>query len=202
MTAVIPLAEYPAQAIAAWRMVNGLTQEAFADLLGTAADAVAAWEDGCDVPAPAIAARLRDVLDPMADHAFVRARERLDRRPGLAALFDLDGVRLIASSPAVQTVWPQFSTVPGVALNDYLVSTAATLLHNPEFLRAARKGEIAVVTGVSDRHIAFGTDPCFRHFWTGSLRPYGKRMVLDMSFTPCPSDTPLGIRRVMSVHDL
>lgn len=202
MNADSPLADGPAQMIAAWRLANRLTQVTLGGILGTTAEAVAAWEEGRDTPAPAMTARLRDVMNPMADHAFVRARERLDRRSDMAALFDLDGIRLITSSKAVRQVWPQFATQCGVALNDHLVSTAATLLHNNEFLRASRKGEIAVVTGVSDRHVALGTDPCFRHKWTGSLRPYGQRMVLDVSFTPCDANTPLGIRRVLSVHDL
>lgn len=189
-------------AVTLWCRVNGVSRAHLAHLLGVTPELVARWERGQDEPTGALRLRLRDVISPFGKQSYLQRQTDIRTRSDVAALFDLDGVRLLAVSQGLGAAWPEFAGLVGYSMNDHLVSTARTLLHDPEFVRAARQGQIATVTGVSDEHAAIGNDPRFRHRWAASVRPYGDRVILEMGFYPCEPTRPLGLERLISVHDL
>lgn len=189
-------------AIAAWREANALSQRNLAHLLGVLPEAVARWENGTDAPSAANSLRLRDIMSPLARNSFMQRQTDLEMRSDLAILADLDGTKLLAVSKGVQLLWPEFSTFVGRYLHDHLVSTARTLLHDDQTVHAVRRGEIAILTGVSEEHVALGGDQRMRHHWSCTVRPYGSRMVLEMSFRPCDPTEDLGIKFVAPVQDL
>ena len=185
-----------------WRKAQGLKQDALAYLLGVTQPAISRWEAGLDMPSQALQIRLRDMMCPSA-----RARLKIEdfvlrKKSALEAIFDLDGVKLLATSQGLQRAWPQFCALPEMRLFDHLIGEAATLLHDEDILRDIKRGEIAVVSAVSDGHVSLPLDTSFRHSWHATFRSFGPRMVVHMVYEPCAPDATTGIGSFVRLEDV
>jgi len=185
-----------------WRKAVALKQDALAHLLGVTQPAISRWEAGLDMPSTALQVRLRDMMCPSG-----AARRKIDdyvlrQKSALEALFDLDGVKLLATSQGMQRAWPRFSALPDMRLIDHLIGEAASLLHHDDFVREIKRGEVAVISAVSDGHISLPLDRNFRHRWHATFRSYGTRMVVKMGYEPCAADAPMGVEKIVRLQEL
>ncbi len=185
-----------------WRKAIGLKQDALAYLLGVSQPAVSRWEAGLDLPSRPLMLRLRDMMCASGE-----ARRKVDafvlsQQVALRADFDLDGVRLLSASRGLQRAWPQFAALSDLRLMDRLIGEAGALMHDDDFVRLVRRGEVALVTAVSDQHVSLDLDRPFRHRWLAAFRSYGTRMVVTMTYEPCEAEAALGIERIVRLDDL
>ena len=190
------------QELRAWRSAIGLKQEALAHLLGVTQAAVSRWETGVDVPSRPLLLRLRDMMCASGDARLMVDNFATSRLGSLQASYDLDGVRLISNSQGMQTLWPRLSSLSDVCLNDCLVDEAAELMHDTEFVRLVRRGEVALVSAVSVKQLSLGFDGTFKHRWFATFRSYGPRMIINMTYEACAADANLGVERVFRLDEL
>ena len=184
-----------------WRRANMVKQSALAHDLGVTQAAVSRWENELDMPSATMVRRLQDLLTRTNDSALPE-RRFIERQSTVRALFDFDGVRLIASSKGCSALWPGFSEMTEVPLADSMVGETASLIHERDYQRQIRRGELVVVSGVSERHVSLKIDQSVRHRWHICLRPFGARMLADMVFEPCDRETPTGIESSLYIDAL
>jgi transcriptional regulator with XRE-family HTH domain len=189
----------------AWRRVQGLKQAALADRLGVSQPAVARWERGLDLPAPARLVRLQELMAGAMRDELALDRLFISRQAAIRALIDCDGIRLEAFSIGFGGIWPTSSALLGMPLVDQLVDEASHLVHDAELSHGMRTGSLCLASGISDRHLDLPIDISVRHRWHICFRRYGARMLADMVYEPCASDLPLGITdlvRIDAVGDI
>ena len=185
-----------------WRKAVGLKQDALAHLLGVTQPAISRWESGLDHPSVALQLRLRDMMCPSGNARLKIDDFVLRQKSALEALFDLDGVKLLSTSQGMQRAWPRFSSLPDLRLIDHLIGEAAILLHDDDFVREIKRGEIALISAVSDSHVSLPLVSSFRHRWHATFDSYGPRMMVKMGYEPCAPDATLGIENVVRLEDV
>lgn len=184
-----------------WRRTNMVKQAALAHDLGVTQAAVSRWENGLDTPSARLMGKLEDLLTNRDSLPLIE-RHFIERQAAVRGLFDIDGVRLLTSSHGLRQLWPDFAAMQDIALADYVVGELAALIHDAEYSRQIRKGEMLLVTGVTERHLDLDIDHAVRHRWHVCMRPIGTKILGDMVFEPCAAATPAGIESVLNAHDL
>jgi transcriptional regulator with XRE-family HTH domain len=186
--------------LVSWRKFERISQAALAAELKVSQQAVSMWERGADRPSPAKMAEIRALMaktDPVRfELAFIRQQQ------SIRTLFDTDGVRMIGYSEGFAKVWPQFTRFENYALEDHLVGEVAAMMGSREIRQGIIGGEIAMASGVSDRHANIDADTAFRHRWFVGFRRYGWRVVGDMVFEACDPSTPTGIETLLRVDEI
>ncbi|WP_018389268.1 helix-turn-helix domain-containing protein [Ancylobacter sp. FA202] len=191
-----------AQRLRSWRRLNGIKQVALADMLGVSQAAVSYWENGHDTPSADLMRRIRDLIDRTDCDEILLERVFTERQPGIMALYDLDGVRLLAASRGYRALWPGMSLLQGKSLERHLVNESGELLANAALRRDINSGKLALVSGVSDRHTDIIVDTAVRHEWNTRVRRFGSKTLLSISYDPCPETVPVGITEVKLFTDL
>lgn len=186
----------------AWRRVHGVKQAALAYRLGVTQPAVARWERGLDLPAPARLKQLQEMMAGAMRDELALDRLFIGRQSAIRALVDCDGVRMVATSAGFQSIWPTSSMLLDIPMIDCLVGEASHLIHDEALSRDIRKGSLGLVSGVSDRHLDLPIDIAIRHRWHICFRRYGARMLADMVYEPCSADLPQGITDLVHVDAL
>lgn len=185
-----------------WRRATGLKQGSFAALLGVSQATVSRWENGVDEPSAAIYAKFRALVDEQS-HTQQRTEERtVEKMPGLRALVDLDGMRLLATSPAFKAIWPEVVVAEGRCFADHLLGLVRDLYHDDALMKSIRSNEVAMISAVSDRQISGFGDNAFRHYWAASYRKVGTRHLAEISYEACEPDAELGIRHILRVDEI
>ncbi len=179
----------------AWRKAERLTQGQLARLLGVSQQAVSNWERNLDVPSAKAEAAIRSMM-AKADYLTVDAT-LITAQNAIRALFDLDGIKLCATSRGFQRLWPSTADLIDRPLADLLMNEAASLHENGELKNDVFKRNIIGVTGISQQHVNLESDDVIKHRWFVRFRPYGYRMIGDMTFETCEDDPPVGIERVL-----
>lgn len=188
--------------IRSWRRATGLKQGALAILLGVSQATVSRWENGLDEPTAAVYAKLRSLVDEQS-HLKLRIEARvIERQPGVRALVDWDGMTLLATTPTYKLIWPEIVAAEGQRLADYLVDQSRDLFHDDAMAQAVRREEIAMITGVSDRHLNGFNNLTFRHYWTVAHKKIGTRHLAEISFEACEPDAELGLRHILRVDEI
>lgn len=190
------------QVIRDWRKAAAVKQDSLAAMLGVSQATISHWETGRDAPGRRIAGRMVDIMSPSAAERLQCDRLVMSMQGGIRAAFDLDGVRLMMASRGLTEVWPRFSRLSGTRLADHLVDEAARLMHDHAFVRTVRRGEIAMVSAISDRHVTLDLDRGFRHRWIAVFRTYGQKMLVNMSYESCDQASPPGVERVIDFDTL
>ncbi len=185
-----------------WRKASCLKQQALAEMLGVSQAVISNWETGKDVPTKRLMMRLLDAMSLSSAERFASDRFNILNASSLRASFDLDGVRLVLASRGMHDVWPAFSKMTNTRLVENLVDEASLFLHDPDFVKAARRGEVAIVTAVSKRHVKLNLDSGFLHRWSAVFRGYGTSMHVDMTYEPCDPTDKQGVERVVFYDEL
>ena len=179
-----------------WRKAHSVKQESLAAMLGVTQSAISAWETGRDIPGRRLAGRILDIMSPSAAERFQLDRLAMASQGAVRASFDLDGVKLVMASRGLTAAWPGFSRSQDVRLIERLVDEASHFLHDESFMRSVRRGEVALITAVSDRHVRMDVDDSFRHRWIAVFRSYGQRMLVDMTYEACDPAAARGVESV------
>jgi transcriptional regulator with XRE-family HTH domain len=198
-TAEATIAERFGARLKAWRRAQGLKQAALAERLGVSQPAVARWERGLDLPAPARLARLQELMAGAMRDELTLDRLFISRQSAIRALIDCDGLRMVAFSAGFSSIWPTSSALLDIPLMDHLVDEACHLIHDAELSHGRRTGSLCLASGISDRHLDLPIDVSIRHRWHICFRRYGARMLADMVYEPCASDLPVGITDLVQV---
>lgn len=186
----------------AWRKASGIKQSVLAEMLGVSQTVISNWETGKDGPNRRMMLRLIDAMSASAGPRMEIDQMALRTSPAVRASFDLDGVRLVTVSQGLRSAWPTFAKVGNQRLADHLVDEASLFLHDANFLKSARRGEVAVITAVSNRHIDLQMDTPFLHRWTAVFRAYGTATHVDMTYEPCAPDAKKGVEHAVMFDDL
>lgn len=185
-----------------WRKANGIKQESLAALLGVSQSAVSHWENGHDRPQRRLVGRLVDMMTATADERLLVDGLAIQQQGAMRASFDLDGVKLLLASNGLTAAWPDFSRLVGVKLVERLVGEASHFLHDDDFVRSVRRGEVALISAVSDKHVHLDVDTAFRHRWIAVFRSYGARIVVDMTYEACDPLADTGVQSVTHYDDI
>ncbi|WP_371344811.1 helix-turn-helix domain-containing protein [Ancylobacter sp. IITR112] len=185
-----------------WRRLNGIKQSALADMLGVSQAAVSYWETGRDKPSPELMKRITDLLSGSELDEIVLERVFTERQPGVMALHDLDGIRLLAVSRGYRALWPGMSLLQGKAFEKHLVNESGQLQASEALWRDIESGHLALISGVSERHTDIIIDAAVRHEWTFRIRRFGAKILLSASYDPCAETVPVGITEVKLFSDL
>jgi transcriptional regulator with XRE-family HTH domain len=185
-----------------WRKSAGIKQATLAETLGVTQATVSNWETGKDRPSKRLMLRLIDAMTASAHQRRDIDQMAMLNSPAVRASFDLDGVRLVTASKGMRDAWPTFASLGQKRLSEHLVDEASLFLHDTDFVKSARRGEVALITAVSDRHIDLDLDSGFLHRWTAVFRAYGTSMHIDMTYEPCAADAKKGVEQAVMFDDL
>ncbi|HCY99637.1 MAG: hypothetical protein A3D16_19180 [Rhodobacterales bacterium RIFCSPHIGHO2_02_FULL_62_130] len=186
----------------AWRKTNRLKQAVLAEMLSVSQATISRWEAGTDIPPAHAKHRLNDLFIATYRGSLAYDAHMVSGQSQLRALFDLESITLQVASAGFQSVWPDFAMGAKPALRNHLVEESAALFGRDDFLQSVVAGDVAYVEAVSDRHVSLQIDAGFRHRWFAGFKRYGSRMLIDMTYEPCPTDTALGISKILYVDDL
>lgn len=186
----------------AWRKASGIKQAVLAETLGVTQTVISNWETGKDKPGRRLMLRLIDAMSSTSCQRLNIDRLAIKTSSSVRAAFDLDGVRLVTTSEGLRKAWPSFAKLGTARLHDHLVDEASLFLHDVDFVKSARRGEVAVITAVSNRHVDLEMDTPFLHRWTAVFRAYGTAMHIDMTYEPCAPDAKKGVEQAVMFDDL
>lgn len=176
-----------------WRHLNGLKQRALADMLGVSQTAISFWESGRDVPNPAQVAQIAALMTKTGRDEVAIERAFVARQSAVRALFDLDGIRLLASSQGFRSLWPLNADLEGRRLGDHLVNEARTLAFDDDLRHAIHEGTLGLASGISLRQTDLDLDRTLLHRWHICFRRAGHRRLIDIVYEPCDADLAPGI---------
>lgn len=179
-----------------WRKASCVKQDTLAQMLGVSQAAISNWENGRDIPHKRLMGRILDVIAGTADERVYVDRISMAGQSSVRAAFDLDGVKLVMASKGLTGAWPEFSKLTDIRLIDRLVDEASACLHDDAFVRAVRRGEIALVSAISDQHVSLNVDMRFTHRWIAVFRSYGRKMLVDVTYEACDPAAAKGIQHV------
>ena len=169
--------------------------------MGVTQSAVSRWERGLDEPSPEVFGRLRNLIDKHSAGRFDIEQRVLERMPGLRALLDWDGMTMLAMTRDFSAIWPHMGGTKSLRLGDHLADISCDLFNDSAFSQSIKNGEIALIEGISDRHL-IGSHPAFRHYWAAVYRRIGTRHCVEISYQACELDAELGLRHVLRVDEI
>ena len=179
-----------------WRKANGVKQESLAAILGVSQSAVSQWENGHDIPHHRLIGRIVDMMTGTYNDRLAVDNLAIQQQTAIRASFDLDGIKLVTASQGLIAAWPDFSKLVDMRLADRLVGESSHFMQDDNFVRSARRGDVAMISAVSDKHIQMELDSAFRHRWIAVFRSYGARMLVDMTYEPCDPNAEIGVQNV------
>lgn len=179
-----------------WRKANGVKQESLAAILGVSQSAVSQWENGHDIPHHRLIGRIVDMMTATCNDRLTVDNLAIRQQTAIRASFDLDGIKLVTASKGLTAAWPAFSKLVDLRLADRLVGESSHFMHDADFVRSARRGDVAMISAVSDKHVQMELDSAFRHRWIAVFRSYGARMLVDMTYEPCDPNAEIGVQNV------
>lgn len=185
-----------------WRRQNNLKQASLAHQLGVSQPAIARWEKGVDMPSPAMAARIRDLMSQSSNRELAVQKLLTERVSCIRALFDFEDMRLLAVSDGFRAIWPKFTEYLGVALRDDLVNEAALVSHDRHLRQEILDGNVGLISGVSVNHTRLQVVTAIRHKWHASFRRFGTGVYIDMIYEPCSQDLNPGLIDVVRFDEV
>jgi transcriptional regulator with XRE-family HTH domain len=192
------------QDIKRWRSMSRLKQEALAEMLGVSHVAVSKWENGHSRPSKVMMVRLQNVMSGThrgrlaAEIAFAAPQQQMKTLTrGLE-------MRLIGASRGFLEVYPDFGRLFSTSMRKYVVNEALQYCDGSELLNEACRGEILMLTGVSNRMLAMGPEieEDFRLRWHTIVRHIDGELIHEVILEPCSASTPLGFERILRRSDV
>lgn len=194
-----------ANKLKSWRVASRIKQATLAHLVGVTQGAVSRWERGLDTPSPGVFIRLREIMSDGHRDEAIAERLFTTRQAGLRNLFDFEGLKLLAASRGTAALRPIFASMVGRRFLPYLTDETGDLMNDEIFMADVRRGEVAVVTGVSVRHMTLKTeiDHVDRlHRWHARYRKNGPMILVDVVYDPCDPDTKPGVEEIIRLSDI
>lgn len=185
-----------------WRKAAGLKQSALAALLGVSQAAVSRWENGLDQPSPVLYAKIRDMIGRPSFSEVGMQQAIVSRMPGIRALVDLDGMRLLSTSKSFKMLWPEVAAAEGHRFAAHLLDLTRDIYNDHSIMKSIKANEIAMIAAVCDRQISGFGDQAFRHYWAASYRKIGTRHLAEISYEACEPDAVLGLRHILRVDEI
>jgi DNA-binding XRE family transcriptional regulator len=185
-----------------WRKAAGLKQNALAALLGVSQAAVSRWENGLDQPSPALHAKIRDMIGRPSFSEVGMQQAIVGRMPGIRALVDLDGMRLLSTSQSFKIIWPEVAAAEGHRFAAHLLDLTRDIYNDNAIMQCIKANEIAMIAAVSDRQISGFGDQAFRHYWAASYKKIGTRHLAEISYEACEPNAQLGLRHILRVDEI
>jgi transcriptional regulator with XRE-family HTH domain len=185
-----------------WRKAAGIKQDVLSELFGVSQGTVSRWETGKDVPSKRISLRLLDAMSASWKDRFALDRAAMSASKTVRASFDLDGVRLLMISQGLIAAWPTFAGKLNSRLIDHLVDESRQLMQDDSLLKSIRRGEVAMVSAISDRHVSLDMDAGFLHQWTAVFRSYGTKVMVEMTYEKCETTAKKGVGRVLYFDEI
>ena len=185
-----------------WRRSNGIKQDAMAAALGVTQATVSRWENGRDIPSIEISRRITDLIATQIRDELAIESRFVERLSSVQAIFDIDGIRLQAASSGCVRAWPLFSRLAGRAFESRMIGESRIILDDVETRNSVVKGDIAMIIGVSTRHLDLEGDSPFKHRWISRFRLHGHRVLATLVYEPCDPETPTGIEQILHLDDI
>jgi transcriptional regulator with XRE-family HTH domain len=192
---------YFANQLRLWRRANRIKQHALALDLGVTQAAVSRWESGIDRPSPLVMNRLNAIMTPI-DLGLRLDMQLVERQAGVRGIFDCDRYRLLTSSLGMKRVWPVLCNQIDYDFADDVINELAPTVSDHALNQQLVRGEIVLMSGVSERHLALDVDEAFHHRWHICFKRSGTRLLADMIFEPCSADIPVGITDIVTLDAL
>lgn len=99
-------------------------------------------------------------------------------------------------------VWPLFSRLAGRAFEARMIGESRIILDDTETRSGVIKGDIAMIVGVSTRHLNFEGDTAFKHRWISRFWFHGHRVLATLAYEPCEASAPTGIEQIFHLEDI
>ncbi|MBB3772000.1 DNA-binding XRE family transcriptional regulator [Angulomicrobium tetraedrale] len=185
-----------------WRRTNGIKQDVMAAALGVSQATVSRWENGLDLPSIEISRRITDLIAKQIRDELAIESRFIEKLSSVQAIFDIDGIRLQATSLGCTRAWPLFSRLVGRAFEPRMVGESRIVIDDIVSRDAIIKGDIAMIVGVSTRHLDLEVDSPFRHRWISRFWFHGHRVFTTLAYEPCDAQTPIGIEQIFRLEDI
>lgn len=185
-----------------WRRASGIKQQGLADRLGVTQATISRWENGLDEPSAKILAKIRELIGSRKisdDDIDLRI---LSLQPGLRALVELEGWTLVGATQSFKRAWPELGGFIGHRFAEYLIGQTAEIYNDTALVSSIKRGEVRLVSGVTDRHLKGFGDNAFRHHWAAAYRHVGSRCFAEISFEACDPNAELGLREILRLDEI
>ncbi len=185
-----------------WRRANGVKQHVMASALGVSQATVSRWESGTDLPSLEISRRITDLIAThIRDELAIESRF-VETLSSVQAIFDIDGIRLQAASAGCVRAWPLFSRLSGRTFEGRMIGESRIIIDDTETKNSVIKGDIAMIVGVSTRHLSLEGDTPFKHRWISRFWFHGHRVFTTLVYEPCDPEAPIGIEQILHLEDI
>lgn len=187
-----------------WRSLNRIKQEALAAMLGVSHVAVSKWENGHTQPSRLMALRLQDVMTGAhqgrlaAEIAFTAPQQQMK------VLTRGRQMQFVCASKGFLSVFPELKELRGMHMRSFMMNEALHYCEGSDLLKEAVRGDVMMLTGVSNRVLSIGSDvgEDFRLRWHTIVRHIDGEVIHEVIFEPCPAGTPTGFERVLRRCDI
>lgn len=187
-----------------WRAQNRIKQEALATMLGVSHVAVSKWENGQSRPSKVMMLRLQDVMTGAhqgrlaAEIAFTAPQQQMK------VLTRGRQMQFVGASRGFLSVFPEFSELRGMHMRSFMTNEALHYCEGSDLLKDAVRGDVMMLTGVSNRVLSLGSDVSedFRLRWHTIVRHIDGEVIHEVIFEPCAANTPTGFENVLRRSDI
>jgi DNA-binding XRE family transcriptional regulator len=187
-----------------WRSLNRIKQEALASMLGVSHVAVSKWENGHSQPSKVMAMRLHKVMNAAhqgrlaAEIAFTAPQQQMK------VLTRGRHMQLVGISSGFLSAYPEFDGFRGLEMRPFMMNEAEHYCERSDLLKEACRGDILMLTGVSNRVVRVGSDAAehFRLRWHTIVRHIDGEVIHEVIFETCATDTATGFETVLRRDDI
>ncbi len=190
------------QKLRAWRRANGIKQDAMAATLGVSQATVSRWESERDSPSIEISRRITDLMATQVRDELAIESCFVGSLSSIQAIFEIDGIRFQAASHGCRRIWPRFSRLIGRSFEARMVGESRIILDDAQTRRGVLAGDVAMIVGVSTRHLDLEADAPFKHRWISRFWFHGHRVFATLAYEPCAAETPTGIEQILRLEDI
>lgn len=185
-------------------MANRIKQEALAAMVGVSHAAVSQWENGHARPSQKMALRLADVVAGAREGRLAAEIAFLAPQRQIKALTRGVNLELVGVSAGYKEFWPDMAHFIGQDMRPHLMNEALLYAEDSAYLREAVRGEVLMLTCVSNRLLEIGGEvpQSFRFRWHAMVRRIDGELVHEIVFEPCDDATPNGFERVLRRSDI
>lgn len=167
-------------------------------MLGVSHAAVSQWENGRSQPSKAMALRLADVISGLhrgrvaAEIAFTAPLQQIK------VLVRGENFQLVGLSSGFKAAWPEMIDFFRQELRPFLINEAQLYVEG-DYIKEAERGDLLMLSGVSNRLLAVGAvvSERFRFRWHVIIRRIDGELIHEVVFEPCDDGAPMGFERVL-----